>query len=215
MKFVSTLVLLTLGGVLSAAPITILDPSFEQYTLTPASGYGSYWYTPGINGPAVGSGYSPWYGGISTPGVAGQGLVGNGSAFGNPNAPDGNQAAFLQLNLSYFEQTLTGLPVGALAQFSFLAAGRSANDGPDQLAVWFDGVQVLLVTPTAGVYETYTTAQKLITHSTATLSFVGVSPAPLDTTTFVDNVSGSMVPEPSSWMLVAFGIGALRFLRKR
>ena len=45
-------------------------------------------------------------------GTSGGGIVTNGSAYGNSNAPDGNQALLLK-SLGGVEQTLSGFTVGA------------------------------------------------------------------------------------------------------
>ena len=94
-----------------AAPVPVANASFE----TPALGAGNYQYNP--------------TGGVWTFGGAsgnGSGLVANGSGFGNPNAPQGGQAAFVQGH-GMVSQRLSGLVPGTGYTLTFSAAQRPGN----------------------------------------------------------------------------------------
>jgi hypothetical protein len=211
-----TLTFIAASGIARAEVVTINDPSFENLVLSPPSGGGSYWYSPSINGPGFVSGSSGWNFGTSSVGVSGQGLVGNGSAFGNPNAPDGSMAAFLQ-HTSAISQLLNFLNVGDTVQFTFNAAGRTGQSGPNQLQVLLDNVVILgPFTPSAGVYSTYTTDAVEITNPNETLTFEGLSAATTgDYTSFIDNVAGTESPEPGTWMMAAAGLAAAGLLHRQ
>jgi hypothetical protein len=91
--------------------VTVPNFGFE----TPNLGAGNYQYDP--------SGGSWTFGG--SPGN-GSGLVANGSGFGNPNVPQGGQAAFVQGN-GTMSQAISGLIPGTTYTITFSAAQRPGN----------------------------------------------------------------------------------------
>ena len=91
--------------------VMLPNSSFE----TPSLGAGNYQYDP--------AGGSWVFGG--SPGN-GSGLVANGSGFGNPNVPQGGQAAFVQ-GTGIISQTISGLVPGASYTITFSAAQRPGN----------------------------------------------------------------------------------------
>jgi len=93
------------------ASVIVPNSGFE----TPSLGAGNYRYGP--------SGGSWTFGGSSG---NGSGLVANGSGFGNPNVPQGGQAAFVQ-GTGSFGQTIFGLVPGATYTLTFSAAQRPGN----------------------------------------------------------------------------------------
>lgn len=93
--------------------VTVPNSSFE----VPSLGSGKHQYNPANAAWAFsGNGSSP----------TGSGLCGNGSAFGNPNAPQGGQVAFLQ-GTGTISQTISGLVPGTTYIISFLAGQRPGN----------------------------------------------------------------------------------------
>ncbi len=56
----------------------------------------------------------------------GSGIVANGSGFGNPNAPEGLQAAFVQ-ELGVVSQSIPGFVRGTNYTITFSAAERGGN----------------------------------------------------------------------------------------
>ncbi|MBV8656560.1 MAG: VCBS repeat-containing protein, partial [Burkholderiales bacterium] len=86
------------------------------------------------------------------------GLTGNNSGFtgGGPNAPEGNQAAFLQ-DTGTISQ---GVTLSDNETLQFQAVQRTNYvQGPQQLQVYVDGVaQGAVITPTSGAYGTYDVA---------------------------------------------------------
>jgi hypothetical protein len=148
---------------------SLRDPGFE----TPAVGTGAYQYDP--------SG-SPW----TFSGSAG--VSGNGSAFtaGNPNAPEGNQVAFLQ-SYGGLSQTLT-FAAGSYS-LSFDAAQRAGNASSQTFAVLIDGAAVGVFTPGDVNYATFTTSSFTLTAGSHTVALVGLDPDGLENTVFIDQVA--------------------------
>jgi hypothetical protein len=147
------------------------DPGFE----TPAVGAGSFQYQP--------SG-SPWT--FST--LAG--VSGNGSGFtaGNPDAPDGNQVAFLQ-GPSSISQAVN-LAAGTYS-VSFSAAQRQNVQYSSQtIQVQVDGSVVATFTPGSTSYSAYNTAGFTVAAGAHTIAFVGTDPDgwDKDNTAFIDGV---------------------------
>ena len=105
--FIDNVKIVSSGG----ASVTVTNFGFE----TPNLGAGNYQYNP--------SGGSWIFGG--SPGN-GSGLVANGSGFGNPNVPQGGQAAFVQ-GTGIFSQTISGLVPGTTYTITLSAAQRPEN----------------------------------------------------------------------------------------
>lgn len=128
--------------------------------------------------------------------AGGAGVTANSSPFtsSNPNAPDGNQVAFLQGGGS-MGQTLY-LDAGSYV-FTFAAAqrGGSAQQHAQEIEVLVDGAQVGLVTPSGTGYTQYQTLDFQVAAGRHTVRFVGVDPSGGDCTAFVDEVSLTSVPE--------------------
>ncbi len=150
----------------------IADGSFE----VPAMALNAYQYAP--NG-------SPWQF------VGGAGVCSNGSAFGNPIAPDGVQSAFLQSGSisesAYFDAGTYTL--------SFQAAQRvvAAVANTQAVQVLVDGTQVGVVTPTGITYASYQTSNFTVTTGTHTVALVGLNPQGGDNTAFVDEMTTAAV----------------------
>jgi len=144
----------------------------------------------GFETPGIGSSYqyNPSGGSWTFNGVSpsGSGLVGNGSLFGNPNALQGVQAAFIQRTGS-ISQSIPGFTPGTSYTVSFLAAERSGNAQSWNLTV--NGTVIASFNPgsSASSYVNYT-AVFTATATTETVAFVGTDLAGGDNTIFIDDV---------------------------
>ncbi len=145
----------------------------------------------GFETPNVGSGgsayrYNPTGSAWTFTGTSG--LTGNNSGFtsGNPNAPQGSQAAFVQMTGSV-SQTLN-LAAGTYT-VSFSAAQRANYQNSFQtVRVLIDGVAVGTITPSGTSYATYSTGAFTVAAGSHTLTFVGLNPNGGDNTVFLDQV---------------------------
>jgi len=163
----------------------------------------SYGSNLGFESPSLGNGnyqYNP-SGGIwafsGSPGN-GSGIVANGSGFGNPNAPEGVQAAFVQ-ELGTISQTLSGLTPGTNYTIIYSAAQRGTGEGGESWNVTIDGTVIATNNPgsSATSYVNYT-ARFTATSTTHTLAFVGTDLAGGDRTVFIDNVMVGSALQPLS-----------------
>jgi len=152
------------------------DYGFE----TPSLGSGNYAYTPA---GAV------WTFSSDFNGDSGSGIAANGSAFGNPNAPQGTQAALLQ-SYSTISQTLTGFAPGTNYTITYSAAQRSgsAQNGGESWNVVIDNTVIKTNNPGSTSFTAYT-ANFTATAVAHTLAFVGTDLVGGDNTVFIDNVS--------------------------
>ena len=166
----------------SATPGAFADAGFET-PLVP-----SYQYSPS------GSGWTF----SAQAGSSGAGITANGSPFttGNPNAPEGNQVAFLQGNGS-ISQTFGGLIPGASYQLSFYAAERNNVYGQQAGQTWevlLDGSVIGNYTPTesAQSYTLYTANFTASSATNHTIEFLATAGG--DNTVFIDDLSLSFTP---------------------
>ncbi len=125
------------------------------------------------------------------------------------------QAAFLQggdgtaTDVAFSQQLTFGGPT----EITFSAESRYAasNYGnTDTINVYLDGTEIGSVTPstTIGAFQTFKLPIDYVAGGTHTLTFAGDNLQGGDSSSFVDNVSVTVVPEPSS--IVAFwGLGAV------
>jgi RHS repeat-associated protein len=162
---------------------------------TPSGGGG--FETPDVSGP--GYQYNPSNGGWSFAGNAG--IAANNSAFtyGNPNAPEGNQVAFIQGgSSSVISQQIGGLVAGASYAVTFSAAQRGnccGNGGEDFKVSLSDfdtggGTYVMQTfRPDGTDYRDYTTTTFTSANGMPlVLSFVGLNSSGGDNMAFIDNV---------------------------
>jgi alpha-L-rhamnosidase len=164
---------------------------------------GGYEYDP-LNAVWTFSGASP----------NGSGLIANGSAFGNPNAVDGMQAAFVQSH-GTISQTLSGFVPGTNYTITYSAAQRSGDNqhGGESWNVTVDNTVIQLNNPGGTSYTDYT-AHFVASAPRQTLGFVGTDLATGDNTVFIDDVRISpplLQSQPSSATLTSPASGA-RFL---
>ncbi|HZI33570.1 MAG TPA: alpha-L-rhamnosidase C-terminal domain-containing protein, partial [Candidatus Binatia bacterium] len=160
-------------------------------------------FNAGFETPQVGAyQYNPSGGSWTfTPqsGNNGSGITANDSLFdsGNPNAPEGVQAAFLQ-SISSISQTISGFVPGAHYAVTFSAAQRAGQfqHGGQTWNLKLDNAVIANYNPpaTATTYVDYT-ADFTATATAHTLSFAGTDLVGGDNTVFLDNVR--IVPAPS------------------
>ena len=133
----------------------------------------------------------------------GSGILGNGSGFGNPNAPEGTQAAFVQA-YGVISQGLSGFIPGTAYQVRYSAAQRVANAGGESWNVLIDNRVIQANSPGGTSYASYTAAF-VATATAHTLSFVGTDLVGGDNTVFLDNVSlvPTLRPVAASVMLTS------------
>ncbi|HEY4414982.1 MAG TPA: family 78 glycoside hydrolase catalytic domain [Verrucomicrobiae bacterium] len=150
-----------------AQPSNIPNFSFE----TPE--VGNYAYDPN-GGSWTFNGASP----------SGSGIVANGGGFGNPNAPDASQAAFIQ-EYGSMSQTLFGFTPGQTYTLTYSAAQRPGSS--QSWNVKLDNTVIQANNPGSTSYTTYSTTFVAIAVS-HTLAFVGTDSAGGDNTVFIDAV---------------------------
>jgi hypothetical protein len=147
----------------------------------------------GFENPSIGSGifayaYNPSGASWTFSGASpnGSGIVGNGSAFSNPNAPERVQAAFVQ-SYGTITQSVSGFIPGTNYTITFLAAER-----PGYSEAWNVTVNGTIVGsyspgPGATAFAPYT-ATFTATRPTETLAFVGADLTTNNDTVFIDDV---------------------------
>ena len=118
----------------------------------------------------------------------GSGILADGSGFGNPDSPDGSQAAFVQ-SYGIISQTLYGFVPGTVYSITYSAAQRSGYNQPggESWNVLIDNQIIQTNTSGGASYATYT-ATFTATATSHVLSFVGTDIATGDNTVFIDNV---------------------------
>ena len=212
--------LLTASGA-GAAPV-VLNPSFENWSSTSGSHVGnvaplfSSLFTNTID--SVDLAVDDWFFPPSSPAPVFVGISNEqGTAGGGLNAPiptpDGGVVAHM-VNGGFFEQSMAGFDAGQLYVVSFSAAGRLHPTlpglGPTPMEVSVGGTPLVFsgsttVTPVEGSYSVFTSDAFTVTAGAHTLRFEGLTLSG-DKTTFVDAVSITEVPEPSSIMLLSLGL---------
>jgi len=152
---------------------------------TPSMAGGSFQYNP-LGSPWTFTGTSP----------NGSGMIANGSGFGNPSAPQGVQAAFVQ-EMGSISQVLSGFTPGTNYTITYSAAQRSgaSQHGGESWNVTIDGAIIKTNAPGSTSYTTLTATftASAVTH---TLAFVGTDLATGDNTVFLDNIRISPAIHP-------------------
>ncbi len=171
--------------------LTILNSGFES----PVFANGNFQY-----GPIVGGSWSF---------VNGAGISNNGSGFtfGNPDAPEGTQVAFLQMSGS-FEQSLN-FPSAGTFVISFQAARRgSYNAGNNDYEIRLDGTAVgTFAAPPSTAYSTFATTFTVASAGAHTVRFQGLNTAGGDNTVLIDAISirGNAIPDASAVSVAGAG----------
>lgn len=143
----------------------------------------------------------------------GSGLTRNGSAFTNPNAPDGRQVAFLQ-GTGAMAQTLTELIPGVTYDVTFAAAQRSqVSNGGQTWMMRLDGTNLGSFAPGAAA----TTFADYSVSFTATspsqiLGFLGTNLNGGDNTVFFDRIR--VKPRPVDSTIVLGGNAKVQLMWK-
>jgi hypothetical protein len=128
----------------------------------------------GFESPNIGNNFSyapagsSWT--FSTPAAnVGSGILGNGSAFGNPPAPQGTQVGFVQSTGS-MSQRIPGINLSQPWTISFLAAQRSYQPGglSNTINIYLDNVQIGSVTPSGTNYSLYSVASSSVASQSLT-----------------------------------------------
>lgn len=173
----------------------------------------------GFESNNVGSGYL--YAGSVV--ANGWSFTGNSAvSFNNPawsgNTPFGNYFAVLQ-NISSISQTFVSDSTYNY-DFAFNLQQRtnccnSAELGKQTVGVFFDDVQIALFQPSlASVWAGFSAAINNVEAGVHTVSFRGTNLLNAsDTTTFVDNIRMTTVPEPTT--LALFGLGLIGLAARR
>jgi hypothetical protein len=167
----------------------------DQLSITSATPNG--FSDPSFGNPSQGSGGSAWTAqpsGSAWTFTGSAGLSGNASGFtsGNPNAPQGSQVAFIQES-GIVSQVVNTAAAGPYV-ISFSAAQRGNNGASNEtVAVEVDGTVVGSVTPVGTSYATYMINGFALTAGRHTVAFVGIDPAGIDQTVFLDRVD--LVPQ--------------------
>jgi RHS repeat-associated protein len=142
---------------------------------TPALGAGAYQYNP--------TGASWTFAGNS-------GVTSNGSGFtwNNPNAPEGNQVAFLQGGSpAAISQSISGFQAGVTYTLTFSAAQRPCCATSQDFQVYLDNTLLGTFHPSGTSYADYSTTFTT-TAGAHVLKFAGLNSNGGDNTAFLDNV---------------------------
>jgi hypothetical protein len=172
------------------APLLQLSPYTP--TLTNAVSVPNFGFeTPVISGYQYNPSGGSWTFNAAS-GNNGSGIVANGGGFGNFNAPQGVQAAFVQ-EYGTISQVIPGFTPGVNYTISFLAAERLNNAQSWNVTV--NDVVIASFNPgsSATSYVPYT-ANFTATAATETVAFVGTDLAGHDNTVFIDNVQITAPP---------------------
>ncbi|HEY4414981.1 MAG TPA: DUF642 domain-containing protein, partial [Verrucomicrobiae bacterium] len=167
------------GSVVDSVPanIAVTNTSLNLGFETPGLGVGNYQNNP----PSASWVFSP-----STTLANSSGIAANGSALGNPPAPEGVQAAFVR-EQGTVSQTLGGLTPGVNYTVIYSAAQRVGSAQTWNVLLDNTAIQINNLAGSTN-YTTYA-ANFTASATVHTLSFVGTDLAGGDNTVFLDKVS--------------------------
>jgi hypothetical protein len=117
--------------------------------------------------------------------IQGSGIMSNASPFGNPNAPSGSQAAFLQQTGVIRQSFVTG---DGPVRITGMAAQRSYNSSFQIFDVRIDGQSIGSIRPKNTAFAPFTTPALHLAPGLHTLELVGLNPNGGDNTAFVDQI---------------------------
>ena len=161
---------------------------------------------PGFETPVVaGAVYNPTGASWVFSGFSGIGHGVNAGGFGNTAPPEGQQFAVLQAfngGQSSFTQTIT-LAAGQYS-LSFLDENRSGY-GQSSFFVTLGGLIIGGDSPSNGSFSTFYNVFQTA-GGTLALTFTSSTGSSTDTTSFIDNVQISAVPEPASVAMLGLGL---------
>jgi hypothetical protein len=205
---------LVVGTAVSSA-VTVANASFEnpnvayqpygfEYSPTLAEQGGSGWTFSNDFAIVANGGFGTGYATMSDP-------------------PDGTQAGAIQF-VSYIEQSISGFSAGSYTM-SFYVEGRDWAQGPNPLQVSVDGTLLTFglsgntITPAiATSFTLYQSNPFTVTAGAHELEIAGTDSGlggSADETSFIDAVSVTAIPEPTSFALVAVGLTALLYHSRR
>ena len=180
------------GSVEAGFPVP--DGSFEQEN---AGGTNTYKYNP-IGGAWSFTGNS--------------GVINGSSLFGNPLAQAGVQLAFLQTNPNLAQgpgspgvisETFTlGQGTYSLSLFEAARSGFATSS----YTIQANGITIGGDSASSTSFVNYTTSNFNFAGGSLTLTFTSTGSPTQDSTTFLDNVTLSAVPEPASFAMLGFGL---------
>ncbi|MFO0956219.1 MAG: DUF642 domain-containing protein [Isosphaeraceae bacterium] len=162
-------------SVQASSGVAVGDSGFERVNAGPSGSSSSFVYGP--------SGSSWTFAGTA-------GLAANGSGFtaGNPAAPEGSQAAFLQ-RTGQFSQSVSFASAGSYT-VGFRAAQRANWQASYQdFDVLVDGALVSTIRPTDVTYRSYATATFSASAGSHTIAFRGRNTAGGDNTALIDSIA--------------------------
>ncbi len=147
-------------------------------------------------------------------------IASNSSAWGNPSslkgfspATQGSFIAGVQADGTLSQALTLGESEYSL---SWLTANRGSFGSNQTYSVYFDGTLLDTVTTVRGAGWTMETVTFTSLTGGTGLSFVGDTKYnKTDATSFIDNVSVSVVPEPTALLMMAFGTLGLLAWRRR
>ncbi len=179
---------------------TIVDGSFEAA----GAGVADYCYDGFAAGGNAACPPGAW-------GVNG-GVIHSGSAaWGSTTTPDGSYYRMLQAN-QILAQTVVATATGGLT-LDWIDSNR-VNYGIHSYAVTVNGASLGTFTSAYGPFVARATAEfGVVAGQSYTIAFNGIANG--DTTSFIDSVSLTTVPEPASWVLLVAGFGLVGFAARR
>ena len=194
--------LLTLGMTANAG---IINGSFE----TPVQATGGYTYDP--TGAGIGWNFQGF-----------AGIAAINSVLFSSAAPDGNQAAFLQVDGTNgtpgsFSQNITGLNMGSEYVFTFFAADMPGM-GADPFTVSLNGTSLGTFVNNNTSWQEFTSAAALATSPSATLTFASQTSSQNNISVIDDVMSvadPSTAPEPATVFLFGVALASLLFWKRR
>ncbi len=177
-------------GFLGVNPLGGDNTAFiDQVTLTANAINDGSFETPALAAATYATGSAASSSAWQFSGTAGvSGNVNRTYTFGNPNAPNGTQVAFIQRSGSMSQSAY--LNTGTYF-ISFLAAQHAnGQTQSEQIEVLLDGTQVIgLITPLGISYNLYETSTFTVTAGTHSIQFIGTSAQGGNNTALIDEVA--------------------------
>jgi hypothetical protein len=185
---------------LAAHATSLVDGSFEAA----GAGVGDYCY----DGFAAGGNPACSPGAWGTQG----GVIRSGSgAWGGTTTPAGNYYGMLQ-GAQVLSQTVVATSNGTLA-LSWIDANRTNNGGAHSYTVSVNGNVLGTYTSGFGGFVAKSATFGGLSGQSYTIAFNGIVAG--DTTSFIDNATLAVVPEPATWAMLFAGFGLVGFAMRR
>ena len=199
MRLLATAALVAIPAIAGAT--TIVDGSFEAAGV----GVGDYCYDAfpaGGNAPCAPNAWG-----------TNAGVIKSGSAaWGSTTTPAGGYYGMLQAS-QVLSQTFVATDTSGLV-LGWLDANRTNNGGAHSYTVTVNGTSVGTYTSGFNGFVAETSAEfGVIAGQSYTVAFNGIANG--DTTSFIDGVALTAVPEPASWALMLAGFGLIGVAARR